>query len=65
MKKSAALKHFGDIRALAKAIDISTQAVGQWRGDLVPELSAWRIQDATGGKLKVNRDLYRNGRKSS
>lgn len=60
MNKSAALTHFdGNGAALARAIGITRSAVNQWP-DIVPEAMAYRLQAATGGKLKVDPSVYQH-----
>lgn len=53
MKKADAVKHYGSPSALAKALGITLQAVGQW-GDDVPELRQYQLEKLTGGKLKAD-----------
>lgn len=52
MYKQDVIKFFGSIRAVAKALDISTQAVHQWK-NVIPEPAAYKIEVLTDGKLKV------------
>lgn len=44
MKTSEAINLFGNVANLARALDISVQAVYQW-GDTVPPLRAFQIRD--------------------
>jgi DNA invertase Pin-like site-specific DNA recombinase len=44
MKTTEALKIFGSVRGIAKALGISVQAVHRW-GDSVPHLRAYQIRD--------------------
>ena len=55
MKTKDALDHYGSKRAIAKALDISVQAVHKW-GKLVPELSAYKLERITNGELEVGDD---------
>jgi len=54
MKKSDAIKYFGNPTALAKALGITVQAISQW-GDDVPTFHNrhFQIEVLTGGKLKA------------
>lgn len=47
--------------AAAKALGITRQAVEQWQ-DLVPELTAYKIQVLTKGKLQVDQSAYTKAR---
>jgi len=53
MKTKDAIKKAGSIRNLAKALDISVQAIYRW-GDDVPALRAYQIKD-----LKIPRPQAR------
>ena len=57
MFTSDVLLHFGSATAVAQALGITRQAVGQW-GDLVPPLSASRLERLTDGRLSYDPDLY-------
>lgn len=61
MRKSDVIKFFGSVANVAKAINISSQAVSLW-GEVVPESSAYKIQVKTKGKLKVDESLYKQRR---
>lgn len=52
MTKSQAIKHFGSISALAKALGVTYEAVRQWQE--VPELRQYQIERLTGGDLKAD-----------
>lgn len=54
MTKTQAIKHFGSMKALAKAVGVSYEAVRQW-GE-VPELRQYQIERITNGVLKVQYD---------
>lgn len=62
MKKDDVLDHFGTLEKVAVALGISVSAVSQW-GDVIPEKNAYRLQEITKGKLKVQHSLYRNSSK--
>lgn len=56
------LRHFKESReAIAEAIGITRSAPYQWR-KVVPLGSAYRLQEVTKGKLKVNLSLYQGQR---
>ena len=44
ISKEQAVEMFGSRQALADALGISIQAVGQWRDDRIPEKQAMRIR---------------------
>ncbi|KFE50118.1 Cro/CI family transcriptional regulator [Pseudomonas syringae] len=51
MTKTQAIKHFGSVSALAKAINVTYEAVRQWAD--VPELRQYQIERITQGALKA------------
>lgn len=51
MTKTQAIKHFGSVSALAKALCVTYEAVRQWDG--VPELRQYQIERITQGALKA------------
>jgi len=51
MTKTQAIKHFGSVSALAKALSVTYEAVRQW--DDVPELRQYQIERITKGELKA------------
>lgn len=56
------MKHFnGSHEAIANAIGITRAAPYQWRR-VVPLGSAYRLQEVTGGALKVDLAMYRGQR---
>ena len=57
MKTQDAVEALGSKRAIAKVLDISTQAVYGW-GIIVPELQARRLERITNGELEVGEDDY-------
>lgn len=57
MTRDEAIAHFGSAAALARALGISRAAVSKWP-DAVPEGSAYKLEVITGGKLRVNPELY-------
>jgi hypothetical protein len=57
MKAQKAIEHFGSVIKLADALDITRDAVYKW-GDTVPELTAYKLQVLTAGKLQVDPRCY-------
>ncbi|AUK49140.1 Cro/CI family transcriptional regulator [Pasteurella multocida] len=57
MLKTDVINYFGKLENVAKALSISVSAISQWN-EVIPEKNAYKLQDITKGKLKVNRDLY-------
>lgn len=55
MKKQTVLEHFGGVRKVADALEITYQSVWDW-GDVVPFFSACRLESEHG--LKMDRGLY-------
>ena len=58
MTKNEAIRKFGGARALAEALGISTQAVGQW-GEEIPPLRQYQIRELLADKsviIKGKRD---------
>lgn len=53
MTKTQAIKHFGSVSALAKALGTSYEAIRQW-GEVVPELRQYQIEVLTKGELKAD-----------
>jgi len=51
MTKTQAIKHFGSVSALAKALSVTYEAVRQW--EVVPELRQYQIERITQGALKA------------
>lgn len=52
MKRSDAVQHFGTRAALAKALDITVQAIAMW-GEQVPRRRAYELQVLTEGRLQA------------
>ena len=52
MTKKQAIKHFGSISALARALGVTYEAVRQW-GEVIPELRQYQLEHLTGGALKA------------
>lgn len=52
MTKTQAIKHFGSISALAKALNVTYEAVRQW--SVVPELRQYQIERLTKGVLQAD-----------
>lgn len=55
MTKSQAIKWFGSVSALAKALGVTYEAVRQW--DVIPELRQFQIERITGGALNVDQTI--------
>lgn len=54
MRKSDVIEHFGSVTAVAKALELTTQAVSMWP-ETVPRNRQWQIDVLTDGKLKAQR----------
>lgn len=52
MTKSQAIKHFGSVSALAKALGTTYEAVRQWEEE-IPELRQYQIEVVSRGALKA------------
>lgn len=63
MKKSEAIKLFGNEAGLAAALDISRSAVNQW-GDDVPDLRAYQIKEILAAK-EASRDAVSDRQKAA
>ena len=61
MYKDTAVDHFGSDVALARALNISRQAVSKW-GEIIPEGVAYKLQVLTAGRLVVDPGLYQKAR---
>jgi hypothetical protein len=62
MRLADALEHYRTRAAIAWAIGVSPSAVSQW-GDRVPELAAYRLWLASGGRIPLDPRAYqREGR---
>jgi hypothetical protein len=57
MRKSSAIKHYGNIVKLAAALRITHGAVCQWKS-IIPEKQAMKLERITGGDLVYNPSLY-------
>lgn len=57
MRKTTVIEHFGSAQAVATALGITRQAIGEW-GDIIPEGAAYKLQVITAGKLQVDQALY-------
>jgi hypothetical protein len=67
MKYETAIKYYGSAARLRAALGVSRQALSQFKAkNLMSRKSALRLQTMTGGKLKVQAELYEraNGAKS-
>ena len=54
MKKQTVIAHFGSVRAVAKALDISVQSIYEWPEE-VPYGRQFELEIMTKGKLKASR----------
>ena len=57
MRKSDVLAFYGTQTAVAKVLNITKSAVNQW-GAIVPEGKAYRLQELSRRKLKVDPTAY-------
>jgi hypothetical protein len=57
MYVAAVVKHYGSLNEAAKVLGISRIAVRKW-DDVVPAESAIRLQQKSGGALKVDAAAY-------
>ena len=55
MKKAEAIDHFGSPALLAKALNITVQAIWQWDEE-VPLLRQYQLERITAGALKADTD---------
>jgi len=53
MDKQQVIDHFGGVREVAEALDVSVQAIYKWP-PRVPLLRAYQIERLTGGALKAD-----------
>lgn len=53
-----------NLAGIAKLIGVTPQAFSQW-GEVVPELTARRIQEKTRGRLRLKPDCYKRVRDSA
>lgn len=53
MLKTDALLYFGSKTKLAQAAGIRLASLYSWKGDLVPEGRAMRLQEASGGSFSM------------
>ncbi len=61
MKTSDVIAHFGTIYKVAQKLKITKQSVANW-GYIVPIGFAAKIQNVTGGEVKLDTSIYANGR---
>lgn len=60
MTPKQCIHHFGNQRAIARALDISEPSVSLWfKNDRIPELSQLRLEEVTRGALKADPDVPR------
>jgi DNA-binding transcriptional regulator YdaS (Cro superfamily) len=60
MRTADAIQHYGTRAEVARVLGLTPSAVSQW-GEVVPELSAWRLWLASGGRLALDPRVYRPG----
>lgn len=63
MLTSDALKFFGSKPAVAKAAGIELPSFYKWK-ELVPEARAHRLEEASGGALHYDKNVYDQHRKA-
>lgn len=63
MFKSDVINFYGTKAKVAKAAGVDPSAVSQW-GELVPEGRAMRLQEASGGELQYDSNIYDKYRKA-
>ena len=64
MLKTDALLYFGSKTKLAQAAGIRLAPLYSWKGELVPEGRAMRLQEASGGELQYDPKVYDEYRKA-
>lgn len=57
MRPNDAIRHFGSQAQIARLLGIERQAVNQWRR-LVPYQNAKKLERLSGGKLRLDREMY-------
>ena len=57
MLRAIAIKHYGSLAAVARALGITRSAVTQW-GRIVPEGMAYKLESITKGELQVDPHRY-------
>ena len=57
MKKADVVAHFGNESDVARALEISRQAVNAWP-EIIPEGIAYKLQVLTAGRLRVDPNNY-------
>ncbi|QPI64443.1 Cro/CI family transcriptional regulator [Vreelandella venusta] len=55
MRKSDVIEYFGSVKAVANALELTSQAVSMWP-ETVPRNRQWQIDVLTEGKLKAQRE---------
>ncbi|MEG5297593.1 Cro/CI family transcriptional regulator [Enterobacter roggenkampii] len=63
MNTCDALNHFGTKTKLARAAGVELQSVYKWK-ELVPEARAHRLEEASGGVLTYDKNIYDQHRKA-
>ncbi len=64
MLKTDALLYFRSKTKLAQAAGIRLASLYSWKGELVPEGRAMRLQEASGGELQYDPKVYDEYRKA-
>ncbi|MBR2252264.1 MAG: Cro/Cl family transcriptional regulator [Neisseriaceae bacterium] len=59
MYKQEVIEYFGSKTKTAKALGITHSAVCYWK-EIIPELSAIKLEKMTQGALKYDENLYKN-----
>ena len=54
MDIEAVIKHFGSVKAMAKALDVYPQVIYQWKANGIPLLRQYQIQVTTDGQFAVD-----------
>ena len=54
MDIEAVIKHFGSVKALAKALDVYPQVIYQWKANGIPLLRQYQIQVTTNGQFMAD-----------
>lgn len=57
MYKQDVLKHFGNAANTARALGVSQACICQWPS-VIPKKQAQRVEELSGGKLRVDEKIY-------
>ena len=60
MTTKECIDYFGSVPKLAEALNISRQAVHQWRGDMPPLSKQYELQIKTNNALKVSKETMQH-----